>query len=55
MTDKKSRKKLFQSMSYREVQLANSKNRNELSKADQQWLKNSGYKAQSFKLCLTNI
>ena len=31
-------------MSYREVQLANSKNRNELSKADQQWLKNSGYK-----------
>ena len=44
MTDKKSRKKLFQSMSYREVQLANSKNRNELSKADQQWLKNSGYK-----------
>jgi hypothetical protein len=44
MTDKKSSKKLFQSMSYREVQLANSKNRNELSKADQQWLKNSGYK-----------
>jgi hypothetical protein len=44
MTDKKSRKKLFQSMSYRELQLANSKNRNELSKADQQWLKNSGYK-----------
>ena len=31
-------------MSYREVQLANSKNRNELSKADQQWLNNSGYK-----------
>ena len=31
-------------MSYRELQLANSKNRNELSKADQQWLKNSGYK-----------
>jgi len=44
MTDKKSSKKIFQSMSYREVQLANSKNRNELSKADQQWLKNSGYK-----------
>jgi hypothetical protein len=44
MTDKKSRKKNFQSMSYREVQLANSKNRNELSKADQQWLNNSGYK-----------
>jgi hypothetical protein len=44
MTDKKSRKKLFQSMSYRKVQLANSKNRNELSKVDQQWLKNSGYK-----------
>jgi len=44
MTDKKSKKKIFQSMSYREVQLANSKNRNELSKADQQWLKNSGYK-----------
>ena len=44
MSDKKSSKKLFQSMSYREVQLANSKNRNELSKADQQWLKNSGYK-----------
>ncbi|MCY7333057.1 MAG: hypothetical protein LH649_10465 [Pseudanabaena sp. CAN_BIN31] len=31
-------------MSYREVQLANSKNRVLLTKPDQQWLKKSGYK-----------
>lgn len=31
-------------MSYREVQLANSKNRIELAKADQQWLKTSAYR-----------
>ncbi len=31
-------------MTYREVQQANSKNRTELSKSDQQWLKKAGYR-----------
>ena len=44
MSDKKIKKRLFKSMSYREVQLFNSKSRSELSKADRQWLKSSGYK-----------
>jgi dihydroorotate dehydrogenase len=44
MPDKKNKKRLFKSMSYREVQLDNSKNRTELTKADQQWLKTSGYR-----------
>jgi predicted nuclease with TOPRIM domain len=44
MSDKKNKKRLFKSMSYREVQLANSKNRIELTKPDQKWLKTSGYR-----------
>lgn len=44
MPEKKSKKRSFKSMSYREVQLANSKNRLELSKANQEWLKKSGFK-----------
>ena len=44
MTNQKSKKRLFKSMIYREVQFANSKSRDELSKADRQWLKNLGCK-----------
>ena len=44
MTNQKSKKRLFKSMVYREVQFANSKSRDELSKADRQWLKNLGCK-----------
>lgn len=44
MSEQKNKKRTFRSMSYREVQLANSKNRVLLTKPDQQWLKKSGYK-----------
>jgi hypothetical protein len=44
MSDKNTKKRLFKSMSYREVQLANSQCRIELSKHDQEWLKKSGFK-----------
>ena len=44
MSDKQNKKRLFKSMSYREVQLANSQNRIELTKPDQKWLKTSGYR-----------
>lgn len=41
---KKSTKRYFENMNYREVQCANTKNRNHLDKNDQQWLKTHGYK-----------
>jgi malic enzyme len=44
MTNKKSAKKKFNGMSYRAVQIANSKNRSKLSKKDQAWLKENSYK-----------
>ncbi|MFN9859833.1 MAG: hypothetical protein ACK556_17390, partial [Pseudanabaena sp.] len=43
MSNQKNQTKHFRSMTYREVQRANSKNRTELSKSDQQWLKQAGY------------
>ena len=36
--------RIFKGMRYRELQIANSQNRKSLSKDDQQWLKNAGYK-----------
>lgn len=44
MSKKQKQKRNFKSMSYREVQAANSKNRLKLSKPDQEWLKKSGFK-----------
>lgn len=44
MAYKKSKQINFNGMSYREVQRANSKNRNKLPKKDQKWLKDNGYK-----------
>ncbi|MBN3927213.1 hypothetical protein [Nostoc sp. NMS4] len=44
MTDKKGKKRNFRGMSYRVVQLANSKNRSKLHKKDQIWLKENLYK-----------
>ncbi|MGM3305521.1 hypothetical protein ACSQ6I_05930 [Anabaena sp. WFMT] len=44
MTNKKNKNKTFQGMSYREIQRANSNNRNNLHKEDQRWLKDNGYK-----------
>ena len=44
MASKKSRKKLFSGMGYREVQRSNSNRRRKLSKQHQRWLKEKGYK-----------
>ncbi|MDF5737643.1 MULTISPECIES: hypothetical protein [unclassified Nostoc] len=44
MNNPKSKKRNFRGMSYRVVQLANSKNRNKLHKKDQTWLKEEFYK-----------
>jgi hypothetical protein len=44
MTNKKRKTRKFNGMSYREVQQANSKNRSELLKEDQKWLRDNGYK-----------
>ena len=44
MGSKKSKKRLFSGMSYREVQRSNSNRRSNLSKKDQKWLKDNGYK-----------
>jgi hypothetical protein len=39
-----SKRRIYNGMSYRDVQRANSKNRLQLKQADQQWLKNNGYR-----------
>ncbi|MEH2010901.1 hypothetical protein [Nostoc sp.] len=44
MNNQKSKKRNFRGMSYRVVQLANSKNRTKLHKNDQTWLKEKFYK-----------
>ncbi|MEH2211381.1 hypothetical protein [Nostoc sp.] len=44
MTDQKGKKRNFRGMSYRAVQLANSKNRSKLHKKNQTWLKENFYK-----------
>jgi hypothetical protein len=44
MASKKKERKIFQGMSYREVQSSNSKLRTKLHKEDQKWLKENGYK-----------
>ena len=44
MASKKNKKRLFSGMGYREVQHSNSNRRNKLSKKDQIWLKEHGYK-----------
>ncbi|MEH2459212.1 hypothetical protein [Nostoc sp.] len=44
MNNQKSKKRNFRGMSYRVVQLANSKNRTKLYKKDQTWLKEEFYK-----------
>ena len=44
MINKNSKAKKFNKMSYREVQRANSKERNKLKKEDQKWLKDNGHR-----------
>ncbi|WP_174763531.1 MULTISPECIES: hypothetical protein [unclassified Anabaena] len=44
MNHQKSKKQHFQGKSYREVQIANSKNRNKLHKKDQDWLIEKDYR-----------
>lgn len=44
MASKKSQKRDFNGMSYRELQRANSENRSQLKKEDQKWLKDNSYK-----------
>jgi hypothetical protein len=44
MVNKKSKKRKFNGMSYREVQSINSEKRNNLKKEDQKWLKDNVYK-----------
>ncbi|MEM8612009.1 MAG: hypothetical protein AAGF93_08315 [Cyanobacteria bacterium P01_H01_bin.105] len=44
MASKKSKKRLFSGMSYREVQRSNSTRRDQLPKKDKIWLKTQGYK-----------
>jgi len=44
MAARKSKKRLFSGMSYREVQRSNAIRRNKLPKKDQNWLKENGYK-----------
>ena len=44
MASKKSKKRLFSGMGYREVQRSNSGRRKKLHKKDQIWLKEQGYK-----------
>ena len=44
MAKKKSKKRLFSGMSYREVQQSNSNRRNKLPKKEQKWLKENGYR-----------
>ncbi|MEH1897459.1 MAG: hypothetical protein V7K94_19555 [Nostoc sp.] len=44
MTDRKSKKIIFNGMSYRDTQHVNSKNRNKLKQEDIRWLKTEDYK-----------
>ncbi|MBF2002508.1 MAG: hypothetical protein IGS38_17520 [Synechococcales cyanobacterium M58_A2018_015] len=44
MSNKRSSSRTFNGMSYREVQRANSTDRGQLSKDEQQWLKRNGYR-----------
>lgn len=44
MASKKSKKRLFSGMSYRDVQRSNSNRRSKLPKKDQSWLKENRYK-----------
>lgn len=44
MVNKKKEKRIFQGLSYREIQSSNSKLRTNLHKEDQKWLKDNGYK-----------
>jgi hypothetical protein len=44
MASKKKERRIFQGMSYREVQSSNSKLRTKLHKKDQKWLREHGYK-----------
>ncbi len=44
MTNKNSKTRKFNKMSYREVQCANSKERSKLQKEDQKWLKDNAYR-----------
>ncbi|MEH2304031.1 hypothetical protein [Nostoc sp.] len=44
MTELKTKKTIFNGMSYRDTQRVNSKNRNKLKQEDRHWLKTEGYK-----------
>jgi hypothetical protein len=44
MANKKSNKRLFSGMGYREVQRSNANRRSKLPKPDQRWLKEQGYR-----------
>ncbi|MBD2523237.1 hypothetical protein [Nostoc sp. FACHB-133] len=44
MTELKTKKAIFNGMSYRDMQRVNSKNRNKLKQEDRHWLKTEGYK-----------
>ena len=44
MARKKNKKRFFSGMSYRDVQRSNSDRRSKLSKKDQKWLKEKGYR-----------
>lgn len=44
MASRTRKKETFSGMGYREVQRLNSQNRRQLTKADQQWLKQNGYR-----------
>lgn len=44
MASKKSKKRLFSGMGYREVQRSNSSRRSRLPKQQQRWLKDNGYR-----------
>ena len=48
MASKKSKKRLFSGMGYREVQRSNSNRRNQLPEKEQIWLKAQGYKNVSW-------
>lgn len=44
MTERRTKKTIFNGMSYRDIQSVNSKNRNKLKQEDIHWLKTEGYK-----------
>ncbi|MDX2255227.1 MAG: hypothetical protein NW214_06920 [Pseudanabaenaceae cyanobacterium bins.39] len=43
----------FKGMSYREVQISNTQSRKKLSKSDQQWLKDAGYKNMGWEAVIS--